>query len=116
MDQNGVSGLPRTTLRAGIIVGAIGAFSVILAPQIMQALQFGPAYSQALGMVLHATFQLVTLFFLPFSAALVAASLVMRHLDSVLARVTAAVPSGQPPTERQGGASATAQARRRHPG
>lgn len=82
MDQKTVSGLPKTTLRAGIFVGLIGAFSVILAPQIMQSLQLGPAYSQAVGMVLSIVFQLVTLFFLPFSAALVAASLVMRHVDS----------------------------------
>ena len=47
MDQNVVSGLSRTTLRAGIIVGAIGAFSVVLAPQVMQSLQLGPAYSLA---------------------------------------------------------------------
>lgn len=69
-------------------MGVVGAFSIILAPQIMQSLQFGPAYSEALGMVLQVAFQLVTLFFLPFSAALIAASLVMRHLDVVLARVT----------------------------
>jgi hypothetical protein len=92
MDQKAVSGLPRTTLRTGIIVGAIGAFSVILAPQIMQVLTLGPAYSQALGMVLQVAFQLVTLFFLPFSAALVAASLVMRHLDSALVRAGAEAP------------------------
>jgi hypothetical protein len=99
MDQNIVSGLPKATLRAGIIVGVIGAFSVILAPQIMQLMQFGPAYSQALGMVLHVAFQLVTLFFLPFSAALVAASLVMRHVDSALARASAASLAGRQPTE-----------------
>ncbi len=69
-------------------MGVVGAFSIILAPQIMQSLQFGPADSQALGMVLQVAFQLVTLFFLPFSAALIAASLVMRHLDVVLARAT----------------------------
>ncbi|MCU1517069.1 MAG: hypothetical protein JWQ75_1790 [Pseudarthrobacter sp.] len=97
MDQNTVSRLPRLTLRAGIIVGAVGAFSVILAPQIMQSLQFGPAYSQALGMALHVAFQLVTLFFLPFSAALMAASLVMRHLDASLARQgPVSVSGGQP--------------------
>ncbi|WP_248763535.1 hypothetical protein [Pseudarthrobacter sp. SSS035] len=88
MDQQTVSRLPATTLRTGIIVGVIGAFSIILAPQIMQSLQLGPAYSQALGMVLHTAFQLVTLFFLPFSAALIAASLVMRYLDGLLARVS----------------------------
>ncbi|RAX45037.1 hypothetical protein DQ354_11430 [Arthrobacter sp. AQ5-06] len=69
-------------------MGVVGAFSIILAPQIMQSLQFGPAYSQALGMVLQVAFQLVTLFFLPFSAALIAAALVVRHLDGVLARAT----------------------------
>ena len=55
----------------------------------MQALTLGPAYSQAVGMVLHAAFQLVTLFFLPFSAALIAASLVMRHLDYALVQAGA---------------------------
>ncbi|WP_255769740.1 hypothetical protein [Pseudarthrobacter sulfonivorans] len=99
MDQNVVSGLPRKTLRAGIIVGAIGAFSVILAPQIMQLLMFGPAYSQALGVVFQTLFQLVTLFFLPFSAALIAASLVMRHLETALARRLPAPIGSSPPTE-----------------
>jgi hypothetical protein len=99
MDQNAVSGLPRKTLRAGIIVGAIGAFSVILAPQIMQLLMFGPAYSQAVGAAFQTLFQLVTLFFLPFSAALIAASLVMRHLDTALARRLGAALDGPPPTE-----------------
>ncbi|MET1087838.1 MAG: hypothetical protein ABWY04_12090 [Arthrobacter sp.] len=81
-------------------MGAVGAFSVILAPQIMQALEFGPAYSQALGMVLHVGFQLVTLFFLPISAALAAASLVMRHLDASLARAgSVSVAGGEPAQE-----------------
>lgn len=98
MDQNAVSKLPGTTLRGGIIVGAIGAFAVIVAPQVMQLLQFGPAYSQALGAILQVAFQLVTLFFLPFSAALIAASLVMRHLDLTLARAgTAATAHREPP-------------------
>ncbi|MCP9000044.1 hypothetical protein NFC73_09920 [Pseudarthrobacter sp. RMG13] len=88
MDQHAVSRLPATTLRTGIIAGVIGAFSIILAPQIMQSLESGPAYSQAPGVVLHTAFQLVTLFFLPFSAALLAASLVMRYLGGVLARVS----------------------------
>ncbi|MET3205020.1 UNVERIFIED_ORG: hypothetical protein ABIB21_001814 [Arthrobacter sp. UYEF13] len=68
----------------------MGAVSIILAPQIMQTLLFGPAYSQALGMVLQIVVQLVTLFFLPFSAALIAASLVMPHLDGALALATKA--------------------------
>ncbi len=88
MDQNAAIRLPLTTLRAGIIVGAVGAFSVILAPQIMQSLILGPSYSQAVGMVLQTAFQLVTLFFLPFSAALIAASLVMRYITAALGRVT----------------------------
>lgn len=86
MDQNIVTGLPGKTLRAGIIVGVIGAFAIILSPQVLQVLQLGPAYSAALAAVLAVAYQLVTLFFLPFSAALVSASLVMRHLDSSLAR------------------------------
>lgn len=84
MDQKTVSSLPRTTLRAGIIVGVAGALAVVLAPQIFQSLQLGPAYSQAVGTILQIIFQLVTLFFLPLSAALIAASLVMRYLDSML--------------------------------
>jgi hypothetical protein len=98
MNQNEVSGMPRKTLRAGIIVGAIGAFSVILAPQIMQSLTFGPAYSQALGLVFQTLFQLVTLFFLPLAAALIAASLVMRHLEIALARRLPAPIDSSPPT------------------
>lgn len=99
MDQNAVTGLSRKTLRAGIIVGAVGAFAVILAPQIMQLLVFGPNYSQALGAILQVLFQLVTLFFLPFSAALIAASLVMRHLDTALAAGTHAPLDGPPAAE-----------------
>ncbi|MCU1434807.1 MAG: hypothetical protein JWR71_1532 [Pseudarthrobacter sp.] len=99
MDQITVTGMPRKTLRAGIIVGAIGAFAVILAPQIMQLLVFGPNYSQALGAILQVLFQLVTLFFLPFSAALIAASLVMRHLDTALATRAHAPLDAPPPTD-----------------
>ena len=99
MDHTTVSGLPRKTLRAGIVVGAVGAFAVILAPQIMQLLLFGPSYSQALGAILQVLFQLVTLFFLPFSAALIAASLVMRHLDTALAPRAHAPLDTPPPTE-----------------
>jgi hypothetical protein len=84
MDQKTMAALPRTTLRAGIIIGAVGALSVVLAPQIFQSLQLGPAYSQAVGTVLQLAFQLVTLFFMPLSAALIAASLVMRYLAAVL--------------------------------
>ena len=84
MDQKTASGLPGKTLRAGIIIGVVGAFAVILAPQILQSLQLGPSYSQAVGAALSVAFQLVTLFFLPLSAALIAASLVMRYLASVL--------------------------------
>jgi hypothetical protein len=99
MDRNAVSGLPRKTLRAGIIVGAVGAFSVILAPQIMQLLMFGPAYSQALGVVFQTLFQLVTLFFLPLSAALISASLVMRHTEAAIARRLPAPIHGAPPAD-----------------
>jgi hypothetical protein len=84
MDQKTASGLPGKTLRAGVIIGVAGAFAVILAPQIMQSLQLGPSYSQAVGAAFSVAFQLVTLFFLPLSAALIAASLVMRYLASVL--------------------------------
>lgn len=64
----------------------------------MQSLQFEPSYSQALGAVLQLAFQLVTVFFLPFSAALVAASLVMRHAESLADRPSSAAPVEQPPT------------------
>jgi hypothetical protein len=84
MDQKTESSLPRTTLRAGIIMGAVGAFAVIFASEIMQWLQLDPSYSQAVGALLSIVFQLVTLFAMPFSAALIAASLVMRYLHSVL--------------------------------
>lgn len=92
MDQKTLSGLPKTTLRAGIIIGAAGAAAVILAPQILQLLQLGPSYSQAVGTLLSVVFQLVTLFFLPLSAALLAGSLVMRYVGSVL---TGAAATGQ---------------------
>ncbi|ADX74915.1 hypothetical protein Asphe3_38270 [Pseudarthrobacter phenanthrenivorans Sphe3] len=92
MDQKTLSALPKTTLRAGIIIGAAGAFAVILAPQILQSLQLGPSYSQAMAALLNMVFQLVTLFFLPFSAALIAGSLVMRYVGSVLTGTAAAGP------------------------
>ncbi|MEV7998709.1 hypothetical protein QMY03_20450 [Arthrobacter sp. KFRI-F3372] len=92
MDQKTLSALPKTTLRAGIIIGAAGAIAVILAPQILQSLQLGPSYSQAVGALLSVVFQLVTLFFLPFSAALIAGSLVMRYVGRVL---TGAAAPGQ---------------------
>jgi hypothetical protein len=66
--------------------------AVILAPQILQSLQLGPSYSQAVGALLSVVFQLVTLFFLPFSAALIAGSLVMRYVGPML---TGAAAPGQ---------------------
>ena len=97
MDQNTLSALPKTTLRAGIIVGAVGAVAVILAPQILQSLQLGPSYSQAVGALLSIVFQLVTLFFLPLSAALIAGSLVMRYLGAVLTGTERPASAGRPP-------------------
>jgi hypothetical protein len=97
MDQKTASGLPGKTLRAGIIIGVVGAFAVILAPQILQTLQLGPSYSQAVGAALSVAFQLVTLFFLPLSTALIAASLVMRYLGAVLMGTERPASAGRPP-------------------
>ena len=97
MDQKTLSALPKTTLRAGIIIGAAGAVAVILAPQILQSLQLGPSYSQAVGALLSIVFQLVTLFFLPLSAALIAGSLVMRYLGAVLMGTERPASAGRPP-------------------
>ena len=44
MDQKTASGLPGKTLRAGIIVGVVGAFAVILAHQIMQQAMLRDVY------------------------------------------------------------------------
>ena len=72
------------TLRAGIVTGAIGVLALISVNQVqMIAMEAG---NQAFLTIFAAVYQLAVSGCLPFSAALVAASLVMRHADAAAGR------------------------------
>jgi ABC-type uncharacterized transport system permease subunit len=73
----------RRTLRAGIIVGATGILTLLLTNLFMQ--NFGATTfngGNALFVILTQLYLLAPLACLPFSAALISAALVMRHIDA----------------------------------
>jgi energy-converting hydrogenase Eha subunit G len=75
--------LYRPTLRAGIIVGVIGALAMIFSNLFLQ--NFGVVSfsgTNAFFVALTQVYLLATVACIPFSAALISAALVMRHLDS----------------------------------
>ena len=85
MEKSNTPSTSVRTLRAGIVVGVIGVLAIISAnPVQMIAMEAG---NQGLLTVFAATYQLAVAGCLPFSAALVAASLVMRHLDTAAGRL-----------------------------
>ena len=78
------SRLSKTTMRTGRTLGATAVLLIAFGPQIMG--NFGtPAVIEVapVAMAVSTTYLLVTDTFLPFSAALVAASLIMRHAESL---------------------------------
>jgi hypothetical protein len=73
------------TLRAGIVTGVIGVLAVVSVNHV-QMIAMG-AGNQAFMTIFAAAYQLAVSGCLPFSAALVAASLVMRHVDAAAGRL-----------------------------
>ncbi len=74
-------------LRWGIILGVAGVLMLIFSPAIIT--NFGTSYPAAgapVAMIVTTLSTVATIAFLPFSASLVAASLVMRHAESLAAR------------------------------
>jgi hypothetical protein len=90
----------KRTLRAGIIVGVIGTLTMLFTN--VFAPTFGTVSfngTTAFHVILTQMHLLATVGCLPFSAALVSAALVMRHLDGTAVRPT-------PPAEQQPGVKA----------
>jgi hypothetical protein len=84
MDNSETPSMYRRTLRAGLILGVIGVVTIISASQ-LQMIVMDSGVSQVLLPVFAAIYQLAGVGCLPFSAALVSASLVMRHMDATKA-------------------------------
>lgn len=83
------STMSKTTLRAGILLGAIAVLLIALGPLILG--NFGTTAvveGAPVAMAVTTTYQLVTATFLPFSAAFISAALVMRHVDSLASSKT----------------------------
>ena len=74
--------MPKRTLLAGIIVGIVGVLAITFTARIVERAGFTLNNTPVLGEILSVLWQIVTVGFLPFSAALVSASLVMRNIDS----------------------------------
>ena len=80
------SKLSTMTLRAGIGLGVIAVLLVVLAPLIID--NFGTTFVEdaPVAMVVTAIYLLITASCVLFSAVLVAASLIMRHAESLKSR------------------------------
>jgi hypothetical protein len=83
------SSMSRRTLRAGIIVGVVGLLAMLFTNLFMQnvgATTFNG--DNAFFVVLTQMYLLAPLACLPFSAALISAALVMRHIDATTSDAT----------------------------
>jgi Na+-driven multidrug efflux pump len=80
------SNMAKKTLTAGIIVGAVGLIGVLFGTQIITSLYDNPSLLNDGYYFLNAAISAVISFCLPLSAALIAASLVMRHTESLTAQ------------------------------
>lgn len=78
------SNMAKKTLIAGIVVGVVGLVGVLFGTQIITGLHDNPALPNDGYYFLSAVISAVVSFCLPLSAALIAASLVMRHSDSLI--------------------------------
>ncbi len=90
------SSLYRRTLRAGIIVGVVGLLAMLLTNLFMQnvgATTFNG--ENAFFVVLTQLYLLAPLACLPFSAALISAALVMRHIDATTSDATPSTPRAE---------------------
>jgi hypothetical protein len=96
MDQRRKPSLYVRTLRAGIAVGVIGALAMIFSNLFLQNLGVVPFSGANVFLVLLTqVYLLATVACMPFSAALVAAALVMHYLDT--RSVGPAEPAENPP-------------------
>jgi hypothetical protein len=98
MGQIESSSTYKRTLRAGIIVGVVGILSMLFTNLFAQT--FGTVSfdgTTAFYVILTQMHLLAAVGCLPFSATLISAALVMRHLDAVTVRAI-------PPAEQQSGA------------
>lgn len=77
------STLTRKTLVAGISLGVAGLVVALFGTTWLVGLYENASFTTTTLSVLNALINVVTSFCLPLSAALIAASLVMRHLDAV---------------------------------
>jgi hypothetical protein len=78
------SSMAKKTLIAGVVSGVVGLVAILLGGQIMAGLHGNPSLSDAGFYFLNAVISAGVSFCLPFSAALIAASLVMRHHQILL--------------------------------
>lgn len=93
------STLYRRTLAAGIILGLLAVLTILLSNWFMQSIGVNALNSgNPLLVVMAQVYGFVTVACVPFSAALISAALVMRHLDNRLATLS-----------RPGGSGATAE-------
>ncbi len=80
------SNLAGMTLVAGIIIGVVGLAGMLLGSQLVGGLHSNPDLSNAGYYFLNTVISVIISFCLPFSAALIAASLVMRHAENLTSR------------------------------
>lgn len=76
-----MSNLSQRTMRAGVVVGVVGVLAIFFTAGIVERAGFNLVNTPALSNILAALWQVITTGFLPFSAALISASLVMRHME-----------------------------------
>ncbi|TDK26645.1 hypothetical protein E2F48_05515 [Arthrobacter crusticola] len=77
----------KTVLRWGILLGVAGVLMLVFSPVIIGNFgTFYPAAGAPVAMAVTTLYSAASIAFLPFSASLVAASLVMRHAESLAAR------------------------------
>ena len=93
MARTETSSMYKRTLRAGIIVGLVGIFIMLFSNMFMQTIG-AVTYNGRNGFFFALTqiYLLAPVACIPFSAALVSAALVMRHLDTMGMRSTGQQP------------------------
>lgn len=78
--------LAKKTLVAGIVIGVVGLVGMLLTAQLLNSLYNNASLPNDGFYFLNTAISALISFCLPFSAALIAASLVMRHAESLTTR------------------------------
>lgn len=91
-----MSTLSQRALRTGIILGVLGVLAIGFTAFVVDRAGFNLINTPELANILTAFWQIVTTGFLPFSAALISASLVMRHIDQTRERAVGGADDSQP--------------------